>query len=355
MTVVGRIRQKLFSVMQRHDELPEMSLPLTVLMMLGCVLFSTAAGKLATPAQAFGKLLTGSDYLGIAVSVMFLPVAACMYASIILLWRKVASLLVTPICFGVMLWAGVRLFPAVTMSLSLLLCAYVYATSLISKETKFKRMTALAAAAGICAALTVIAYVSLYFGSFSGFFDWYMETVPAKLAQTYQNSGMTVPETDLIIGCRQLLLMMPAYTVVLAIALAWITEFLMHTLFRVLGCEEIFIETSGRITMPVSYAVVYAVSFILTWLTPADSYPFLHVFLGSITCAMILPCAAIGLDGVKRALEEKLYYVTSEKLLTVMILAFVFAILGMNGFVIAASVCGTYYVIRNRVKNENEE
>lgn len=352
MTEIRTLRQKLFSVMQRHDELPEMSLPLTVLMMLGCVLFSMAAGKLATPAEPFGKLLTAPDYIGIAAAVLFLPAVACMYASIILLWRKVASLLVTPICFAAMLWADVRLFPAVTMSLSLLFCAYVYATSLISRETKFRRMTALASAAGICTALTVAAYVSLYFGSFTEFFAWYMDTLPEAMAQVYLNAGQTVPAADLSAGCRQLLMMVPAYTVVLAIALAWITEFLMHTLFRVLGCEEIFIETSRKITMPVSYAVVYAVSFILTMMTPAESYPFLHILLNSITCAMILPCAAIGLDGVRCALEEKLYYVTGERLLAVMILAVAFGILGMNGFVIALSACGAYYVIRNRMKRE---
>lgn len=345
-------RKRIFSVMQRHDELPEMTVPLTVLMMLGCVLFSTAAGKLATPAEPYGELLTSSDYIGIGAAVMFLPVISCLYASIILLWRKVASLLVTPICFGVMLWAGVRLFPAAVFSLSLLLCAYVYATSLISRETRFRRMTALASASAICIVLAVSAYISLYFGGFSEFFEWYMRTLPHEMALVYQNAGMTVPETDLVTGCRQLLMMVPAYTVVLAIVLSGITDFLMRTLFRVLECGGIFIVTDGSITMPVSYAVVYGISFLLTWMTPAEQYPFLHILLNSVTCAMILPCAAVGLDGVKRNLEEKLYYVTSERLLTVIILAVVFGVLGLSGFLMLASVFGTYYVIRNRLKRE---
>ena len=182
-----------------------------------------------------------------------------------------------------------------------------------------------------------------------------METLPEKMAELYRRGGQAVPVSDLITGCRQLLLMVPAYTVILAISLTWITEFLMQTLFRVLGCEEIFLETSGKITMPVSYAVVYAAVFFLSVLTPANSYPFLHIVLSSITCAMILPCAAIGLDGIKRALEEKLYYVTGEKLLAVMILAVLLAVLGVSGFVVVSSVCGTYYVIRNRLRRENEE
>ncbi len=350
-----QLRKRIFSVMRRHDELPEMSVPLTLLMMLGCVLFTTAAGKLATPSESYGAFVSSSGYIGIAVSLMFLPVAACMYASIILLWRKVVSLFVPPICFTVMLWAGVRLFPATVISLSLLLCAYVYATSLISRETKFRRMTTLAAAGGICIALTLIAYVSLYFGGFTTFFDWYMTALPEALGKVYTQSGMTVPHTDLITGCRRILLMVPSYTAAAAIALAWITEFLMQTLFRVLGCEEIFIETSGRITMPVSYAVVYAAAFLLTWLTPAETYPFLHIVLNSITCAMILPCAAVGLNGVRRNLEEKLYYMTSERLLTALILAVAFGILGISGFVMVSSVCGAYYVIRNRLKKEEHE
>ena len=352
MKNVNELGNRLFSVMRRHDDLPEMSVPLTLLMMFGCVLFTAAAGKLATPAEAYGASVSASGYIGVGVSLMFLPVAASMYASIILLWRKVASLMVTPLCFGGMLWAGVRLFPAAVISMMLLLCAYVYAASLISRETKFRRMTALSAAACISAALTMIGYVSLYFGGFESFFEWYMSAFPEALGRVYARSGMTVPYTDLITGCRQLLLMVPAYTVAASIILAWITEFLMQTLFRVLGCEEIFIETSDRITMPVSYAVVYAAAFLLTCMTPAETYPFLHMVLNSVTSAMILPCAAVGLNGIRRNLEEKLYYLTGERLLTVLILAVVFGILGVGGFVIISSVCGTYYVIRNRLKRE---
>lgn len=347
-----QLRKRIFTVMQRHDELPEMSVPLTILMMLGCILFTTAAGKLATPAEAYGAAVSSSGYVGMTASLLFLPVAGCMYASVILLWRKVAALLVTPVCFGVMLWANVRLFPAAVISLSLLLCAYVYATSLISRETKFRRMTALAAASGVCLALTLVGYISLYFGGFGQFSDWYMTALPDALGKVYADSGMAVPHSDLVSGCRQLLLMVPAYTVVAAILLSWITEFLMHTLFRVLECEDLFLETSGRITMPVSYAVVYAVVFLMTWMTPADSWPFLHIVLNSITCAMILPCAAVGLDGVKRALEDKLYFVTGEKMLTAIILAVILGILGVTGFVVIASICGTVVVIRNRLRKE---
>jgi len=342
--------------MQRHDELPEMSVPLTILMMIGCMLFTAAAGKLATPAGEYGAAVSSSGYVGMAVSLLFMPVVSCMYASVILLWRKVASLFVTPICFGFMLWAGVRLFPAAVISLSLLLCAYVYATSLISRETRFRRMTALTAAAGICLALTMVGYISLYFGGFAPFCDWFMTALPDALGKVYADSGMAVPHSDLVNGCRQLLLMVPAYTVAAAILLAWVTEFLMHTLFRVLECEELFIETSGRITMPVSYAAVYAAAFLLTWLTPADSWPFLHMMLSSITCAMILPCAAVGLDRIRRALEEKLYFVTGEKMLTAIILAVLLGILGIGGFVVIASIFGTVAVLRTSRKNRiNDE
>ena len=68
----------------------------------------------------------------------------------------------------------------------------------------------------------------------------------------------------------------------------------------------------------------------------------------------VLVCAAVGLNGVRRSLEEKLYYMTSEKLLTVLILAVAAGILGISGFVVLSSVCGTYYVIRNRLKSKIE-
>ena len=353
---MGQIRKRIFSVMQRHDALPEMSVPLTVLMMIGFVLFSSSAGKLATPTEAYGTGVSSSGYVGMAASLLFLPAAGCMYASVILLWRRVASLLITPVGFGIMLWAGVRLFPAAVISLSLFLCAYVYAASLISGETKFRRMTALSAASGICIALTALGYISLYFGGFDAFSEWYMTALPEAMGRVYAAAGMTVPYTELAEGCRTLLLMLPAYTAAAAILLSWITEFLMHTLFRALECEKLFLETSGRITMPVSYAVVYAAAFLLTWITPADSSPMLHVMLSSITCAMILPCAAVGLSGVRRALEEKLCFVTGEKMLTAIILAVMLGILGIGGFTVLASIFGAGAVIRDRVmKKKNAE
>ena len=82
---------KLFSVMQKRDDLPEMRLPLALVFMLSTALFSCAGAKLLTSSA------DGTSLAGLAASLAFVPVAVCSYAMVILLWRRYASLLTTPI------------------------------------------------------------------------------------------------------------------------------------------------------------------------------------------------------------------------------------------------------------------
>ena len=95
---------KLFSVMQKRDDLPEMRLPLALVFMLSTALFSCAGAKLLTSSA------DGSSLAGLAASLAFVPVAVCSYAMVILLWRRYASLLTTPVTAAALYFSGASLF-----------------------------------------------------------------------------------------------------------------------------------------------------------------------------------------------------------------------------------------------------
>lgn len=358
---------RIFSVMRRRDDLPEMTLPLALLFLFGVALFSAAGAKLASPAVP-SSCFDSQNLLGAVASLPFLPLAACLYSLLILLWRRIASLLATPAAFLLMLAFGADLFTSVVISVSMLFVSYVFAVSLISRENRFRRLTALSFAIAACLILTIIAWIGLRFDSFALFTETYMTEIPALIGQIYNayissaTGGITaasgasqIPTFYLEKMARDFLMMCPAYLGMLSIAMAWFTDFLSSTAFRILDCEDVFIEITHRITMPFSYAVVYAGVFVLSLLTSAEYNPMLYVMLRSVMDVMLLPCAAVGIAGLMRILEDKLYYLTREKLLAAIILIFAFAFLGMSTFLLVTSAVGAAIVIKAGLKKKPDD
>ena len=319
--------------------------------------FAAAGAKLASPAD----MAAGFDMqnlLGVLAGVLFLPLSVCFYALLILLWRRFASLLATPVMFLAMLAVGADLFAAVVISVSLLFVSYVFAVSLISRENRFRRLTALAVAVSVCAILTMTAFLGMHFDTFDAFAQAYMEVLPAKIGEVYSaflgaagtplTGELTIPAFYLEAMARELFVMLPAYLGVFAIVLAWLVDFLAVLSFRILDCEDVFIEITQKITMPFSYAVVYAGIFVLTMLTSAEYNPLLYVMLRSVQYVMLLPCAAVGVRGLMQILEDKFYYFTREKLLAAIVLLFAFAFLGIMPFLLVTSAVGAAVVIRKK-------
>ncbi|MBQ4354980.1 MAG: hypothetical protein IJC71_08815 [Clostridia bacterium] len=355
--VLRMFRSRIFSVMRRRDDLPEMPLATALLFLFGVTLFAAAGAKLASPAD----MAAGFDMqnlLGVLAGVLFLPLSVCFYALLILLWRRFASLLATPVMFLAMLAVGADLFAAVVISVSLLFVSYVFAVSLISRENRFRRLTALAVAVSVCAILTMTAFLGMHFDTFDAFAQAYMEVLPAKIGEVYSaflgaagtplTGELTIPAFYLEAMARELFVMLPAYLGVFAIVLAWLVDFLAVLSFRILDCEDVFIEITQKITMPFSYAVVYAGIFVLTMLTSAEYNPLLYVMLRSVQYVMLLPCAAVGVRGLMQILEDKFYYFTREKLLAAIVLLFAFAFLGIMPFLLVTSAVGAAVVIRKK-------
>ena len=359
---------RFFSVMRKHDELPEMTLPLAVLLMLGTAVFSAAAARLATPVSP--EPFEPMNLLGCAASLPFLPLAVCLYALIILLWRRTASLLATPASFGMMLAFGAELFTAAAYSLMLLLSAYVFAVSLMGKETRFRRRLTLTLAAALSLSLILIAWIALRFGSFERFTERYMEDVPAYLGEAYASfyaagtpASMGNPTPEIVAApaeslrsaARELFVMLPAYLGILSTALAWLTDALCRTAFRLLGCEDCFLDGSKKITMPRRFAVIYAAALTLALFTPQTAYPMLYALFRSVLTVMILPCAAVGVGGAAEGLEERLYNGAQEKLIAGLLLFFAFCLLGAGTFLLIASLYGVYSVVKPEPREEDGE
>ena len=279
---------RIFSVMKKRDDLPEMNLPLAVLFMLGSAVFAAAAAKIASPADST-SVFSSTSIVGIAASLPFLPLAGCLYSLLILLWRRMLSLLATPVMFLAMLAFGADIFPSAVISVSLLFVSYVYAVSLIGRENRFRRIACLAMSAALCIVLTLIAKLGIVFDSFSGFTRAFMSEIPALMSQAASSyigaasgENITLDPELFASAARDILIMIPAYIGVLSIVIAWFMDFLASSAFRVLDCEDVFIEITPSVSLPFSYAAVYAAVFVMFVLTASDSSPMLTMMFRSV-------------------------------------------------------------------------
>lgn len=338
---------KLFSVMIKRDDLPAMTLPLVLLFTAATLLFTAVAAALS------------SDTLGVVASLPFLALSACLYSMIILLWRRVASLAVTPIMFAMLLLLGHPLFTATTVTLSLLFTSYLFAVSLIAGESRFQRLTSLSIAVAVCTTLSLIAYAGLNSGSYDAFRDMCMNRLSESLGRAYD----LPPNTTYVRSvARGLLVNVPAYLTVTSIAVSWFTELLAKSMLSLLGCRDLFIRITHRITLPLPYAVIYITSFALTVMTLPEQSPLTYTLLTAIDISMMLPCAAVGCSSLVRRLRARIYYTNQKRTLSNVALVMVFALLGVTNAVMLLSVLGVYFVIADiihrhnrRQKNERRE
>lgn len=332
---------KVFAVMRKRDDLPSMTLPLAMLMTAVILVFAGVAGRLAS-----------ADFVGTAAALPFLTGAVCLYALIILLWRKAAAFLVTPLSFAAMLYTGSSRFAAVTIALSLLFVSYVYAVSLISREPKFRRLLSLSVSAAICILLTLTAWAGLHTSSYSGFVSFCMDGLSSLLAGAY---GMAPSDAYVRESARNFLVMTPAYTAVVSLVLAWLIETLAKSMFRLLGCTDLFIGITHRITLPVSYAVIYAAVFFLSMLTVPEESPLVSLLLSSTVTAMMLPCAAVGVSVILRKIRARMYYASQKRALTSMLMIMAFVAMGVVTAVMILSVAGAYFVIADFFRKQKKQ
>ena len=339
------VPSRLFSVMRRRDDLPEMNVPLVLLCVFLITVFASVSAKLAASDYHSPVFI----FAGIVSAMALCPMIVCLYSLIILLWRRVASLLVTPIMFVAMWLVSDSIFWALILTLSALFASYMFAVSMISRESRFRRSTTLALAYAVSIALAVIAAIGLSWGTFEAFSEAYMEKFPPILRSVFTGLGYNaVYDRYYAELARAIIVKAPAFIGVSSVAMAFITDYLTQLAFRILDCENIFIEITGKITMPPSFALIYAAVFFMTVFTSYEHNPLIYEMLSGVSLVMMLPCALIGISGFIRNMEERLYYVTRERFLTLIIVAAATALLGISNCITIASLMGAYFVIRER-------
>ena len=331
---------KMFSVMRRRDDLPTMTVPLVILLTAAIAVLTAVAGQLS------------SDAVGVIASLPFLALASCLYALIILLWRRFASLLVTPLSFAAMLLSGSAMFTAVTVTLSLLFTSYVFAVSLIAREPKFQRLGSLSIAAAVCLLLAIVAYAGFHAPSYEAFAALCMDGLSSLLGTAY---GMPPTESYIREAARNILVLTPSYLAVVSLALAWFTETMAKSMFRLLGCSDLFIGITHRITLPLPYAVIDVTVFSLVFMTVPEQAPFLYTMLNSLMIAMMLPCASVVLSVVLRKIRVRMYYASQKRMLTSLLMVMAFAAMGILNAVLVLSVAGAYFVIADFIRKRRRQ
>ena len=347
---------RLLSVMRPREDLPRMPGFMAAVFLLLSALAAAAAARLCSPAG--GDVNAAQNAAGILAALPFLPLSVSLYALTILLWRRTASLLCTPLSFGLMLLFGARLFDACALSLAILPLSYSFAVSLISRETRFKRMTTLALFAAVGFGLAAVARVGLDFGSVEAFRNWFFNIFTPLFSRMYASSaadpGWIPDETALYSLIRSIFVMLPAWFGMFCVLFSWACDRIVRRLFVWLNCVSVFTDEDADVTLPFRYAAVYAVVFLLTLLTPSAMFPMARTMFQSALLVLGLPCAAVGIRRIQERMSENLFYMTREKFFIGMLLFVAFAALGAFAFLLVTSAVGTVSVIRRHFREKTE-
>ncbi len=355
--------KRLFSVMRKRDDLPEMKLPLALVFMLGTALFSCAGARLLiSSADASGTLAHAA---GIAASLVFFPAAVCLYAMIILLWRRYASLLTTPLTAAMLYFTVIDAYRArefhftisvivtVAVTVTVLMASYTFAVSMISRETRFRRVAAVTLSYALCISLSLTAYAGTQFGSLENIASAVYSSLKNTLSALYYEAGSAVETHECSRMAREIASSLPAYIGMLSLILAALSDFLAKRLFRVLDCEDVFISLSREITMPKAFAYIYIFSAVMFFLSSGSDFALLYIMAKSLTYIMILPCAAVGIGEILKKPEDE-YFSANKRNITALIAVFIAVMfLGIRFAVVTASVCGAAKTIVKKTEHGN--
>lgn len=324
-------------ILKRRDDLPEMRLPLVILLSALYIITEYTAVRLSHAPDY-------SEIIGAIVSLPILTVSVCAYSLIILLWRRAAALLLTPVTYVFLrLMCGGADFAVFTITLSTLFISYVSAVSLISRETKFRRILSVSLSTAICIVLTLIAYAGLRDGSIADFAIRCTDSLDSVLGGIYSNSHALA---------RRIIVMTPAYLTAVSILMASFLEAMQKSAFRILECTDLFIGITHRITLPPSYAAVYMAALLLRYTTSSETNPLASALLQSAVIAMMLPCAAVGTSVILRKIRIRMYYASRKRLITAVILAFAVISVGLMQSCIILSIAGGFFTLAGYMRRQ---
>ena len=342
----------------RRDDLPEMRWPLVLL--TACTV--CLAGGLGCTFRDGAMVLT----------VPFVVLAVVAYAALILLWRRLAALAVTPGIAAVVLLCGGNWLTAVCAAVCMLAVAYVYASLFLAKESRFVRIASTASAVGICATLLAVAWVSWRFASLGDAIRYVCDLARSSVSDGFaalaDASGgvqyVILPETvDSLL--YQTVAALPAITGMACILFAGLCDAGIRFLFWLLDCDGYFTpETDEGITIPKSFSILYGLFLLLVISTDAASNPPLYHVLSNCHWIFALPCAwvgvTIGFRKLRYALDTTSFYSrpkTHSPLPSLFIFLFFFLFLGVSTAFTLMAILGAVFILtrKNGAEVSDEE
>lgn len=327
----------------RSDSLPRMPFPLALVCILLSCMFSAAAAKLASPAE---DVLSPDGILCLVLSPVFLPASVCTSGLTILLHRRYTGIVSAALSFAVMLICKADITVSVSYSLTVLFVSYVFAVTLISRETHFRKTMSLTLAYAFSVALALFAKMSADFGSFGAFADAWISSLSSVLKGTASVSPQN--------AARELLVMSPSYIGIAATVLSWLTEKLRDASFRVLSCENLY-EKEDDITMPPRFALIFVISFLLMIFTSAEYNPLIHSLLKAVTYVTILPCASAGIRSLEMFMAERMAFGVREKIVGAISLLTLICIFGTVPSLIFLAVIGAVEVFKANSRKTTDD
>jgi len=341
--------KKLFAVFRNRNDLPEMTIPLVILTALTVIVSNLLAYKLMRQG-AYGIILSGA----------MLIVSVTAYVLIILLWRKFAALAVTPLTAAALLFFNVPYFYIITSVLASLFIAYSSAVSVISKDTRYKRIFTSALSLAVVALLVGTAYIGLNYDSYSSFFQHMREQV-SDFIQKYLTSAAEQAYTQRLDGgssaadiswsatesaAAMVITTIPAYAVMLCTVAAWFCDAFLRLVLSQLGAIEDFIPYTHRITLPKYYAFAHIAVTFLMFFTSPEKNPLIYAVIQNIFLSMCLPCLYIGCVKLRRAVMIRLYFFHGKRAASVFALLLIFMLFGTSNFIIFMSLAGSVFTIK---------
>lgn len=339
-------------VFRKRDDLPTLTLPLVVLIFAVIVGATTAAAAILRDSAGVHTI---PAFLA-ALPLFALAVTA--YATLIVLWRRAASMAVSVLSLcAVLPVAG--LLTAVVLCLSVYVCAYVYASSVLLRESRFRRVLHLTTAVALC----LLAAGILFAG-----YVWHSVPVARLPAQILDALEQLLARSSFFAAyaaetARSLLLALPALWLMIAEGVACLGDWLCRLLFRLMECERYFLpEADEGITTPRYFgALVMVLSFLLL----ATSYrrnPLIYTVLTNCLLVLCPPSVYVGLREATMRIRDRLAdaYIIGKGhrartvTLIMLLLVWSMAVLGTATVCFVFAIYGAWHVIKQKKLEKSE-
>lgn len=340
--------KKWFTVFRNRSDLPEMTLPLAILM----ILIVLSSGVLALKSVRCG-------IVGAVLFVVMMVVSITAYVLLIILWRKLAVIAAAPLSAVVMLCFDCSVFGMAVLSLSTLFLAYTLAVSVLSGEDRYRRTMIFSLAVILTMLLAGTAWIGLNYDSYGEFFLSFREELAEQIKAVYANASFsqiytrsldTVPvqitESEAVSLVASIMAAIPAYTAMAGLLFAWLVDGMLRFVLAQLDAIDDFLPRTHRITLPKYYAIGHITVTLLMMFTSPVYNPLIYTVLRSLFLSGFLPCLYIGCVKLRRSVMIRLYFIHGKRAISLFILLFTVMLVGVSNFAVFFSLVGAVCTLR---------